>query len=333
MMWGIDYLGGARYKDLILREHPQGFAAGFFTNVDGFGSSIPASIALLETGRCPRMRHQLMWDDDHKFTENDIPELVRRATNVRRKLIDPFPNTEFRVSPCCEHRMDRNLTQRIKREIQPIIGRALYVNCPEKGAILDDCINEFHGGFKKPPTGGRIDFSFDGTSAFDSDVEAYKREYANADTFYFWTFRCNGRWYEKDPTKRPDRRGWPDSNIIDSLIALRRPRGEVSLPKNWLLKTHAEDKNTGDARANKLCFIIPPKAKSVELKASNGQVVDSLPRYGTFSDGRHRYYSRQWGYLVAEKAIRIQGNPLCEVWVEGKKHGVVNPAFRAGSFR
>ena len=38
-MYGLDHLGGAKYPDLLVREHPNGWAAGFFANT--FGNAWP----------------------------------------------------------------------------------------------------------------------------------------------------------------------------------------------------------------------------------------------------------------------------------------------------
>lgn len=80
-------------------------------------------------------------------------------------------------------------------------------------------------------------------------------------------------------------------------------------------------------------MIAPIQTKQISIKARNGQVVGTMTYYGSYTDGRRRYYANDWGYLIADKAKRIQGDKLCEVWANGKKVGVINPAFRDGEFR
>ena len=67
-------------------------------------------------------------------------------------------------------------------------------------------------------------------------------------------------------------------------------------------------------------WLAPVDAAAIELRADNGQVVDVAKKYGTFVDGRNRFYSSQWGYLTAEKAKRIQGHrfvPRVREWQAG----------------
>lgn len=333
-MWGLDYLGGCKYERVILKEHPRGWAAGFFSNT--FGNAVPTIDKLLATGRCPRVRLHLMWKDNHSFSESDIPATVKEAKRIK-PLLDKYPNVEFRISPWCEHRVSDGLILKTIGAVAEVLGsRVIYVNTPAKeGEVVrnHDIRNEYHGGDSSPRTVDRFDFSFDGNSCVDADVEMIKSRYSNAETFYFWEPRFNGRWEDNDPTPRPSRRGWPDSKLIDSVIALSRAKGATSLPRNWLYKSHSENHGNGDKRVEKPVFIVPIKVREIEIRARNGQVVGDLKYYGTFSDGRYRYYSDAWGFEIADKAARIQGDRMCEVFVNGKKQGVLNPAFRDGSYR
>lgn len=333
-MWGLDYLGGAKYERVILKEHPRGWAAGFFTNT--FGDAVRTIDKLLATGRCPRVRLHLIWKDDHRFTDRDIPTTVKEAKRIK-PLIDKYPNVEFRISPWCEHRVSDGLIVKVIGAIDAVIGgRAIYVNTPaSEGEIVrkHDIRNEYHGKQNGPRSTDHFDFSFDGYSCVDADIERVKARFSDAETFYFWEPRFNGRWESDDTTPRPQRRGWPDSSLIDSVIALSRPKGSTALPRNWLYKSHSENHGNRDRRSERPVFIVPPKVREIELRARNGQVVGEFKYYGTFTDGRHRYYGNQFGYLIADKAARIQGDRMCEVFINGRKQGVINPGFRDGSFR
>jgi hypothetical protein len=80
-------------------------------------------------------------------------------------------------------------------------------------------------------------------------------------------------------------------------------------------------------------FITPVDAKRIELVADNGQVVAVMPRTSNFTDGRPLYRLPEFGYLVAEKAIRIHGKPTLRLIADRKEIGVVNPAYREGVYR
>lgn len=336
MIYGLDYLGGAKYGNLILKEHPNGWAAGFFSYVDGFGDSLPVVDKLLATGRCPLVRIHLMWKDKHDFSEKDIPKIVSEAKRVA-KLIVKYPSVEFRVSPCCEHGQSESFMVKVFGAIAPILSRAIPVNTPlhGKGAVLKSYINEFHGADKKPRASGRHMFSFDGTACVDANITEYKESYKDTEVFFFWDARFNGRWEDVDKTPRAKRTGYPDSNLIDSIIYLHRDKGQTKIEqRNAIYKSHSENKGSKDPRAEKPVFISTSRAKEITLVASNGQTVGTFRYYGTFPGNRHRYYASEMGYQLAEKAKRIQnGNPVVNVFVNKRKIGFINPAFRDGSFR
>ena len=331
MMYGLDQLGAAKYADLVVREHPENFAFGCF--YDTFGNALSVIERVAQTGRCPLIRVQLMWDDNHNFTVDDIQTAARKAQNIQ-KLAVKYPSVKFQVSPFCEHRLRLPFLNNLAAKIKVAAPACEYVNSPIPGGdIMPEEVNEFHGVEKKPRRCKKYQFSFDGTSAEDSDVEAYKANYKDAKAFFLWSPRFNGRWEDNDKTPRPQRKGWPDSNFIDSIIYLSHPRGSCKLAANHLLKSHSENKGNGDPRAEKPVYICPVKARSIELVASNGQVVASLRYFGTYTDGRFRYYASEMGYQIAEKCKRIQGDPLTQVRINGKIFGIVNCGFRFGSFR
>lgn len=332
-MWGLDYLGGARYGDLIIREHPQDWAAGFFANT--FGNAWPVIEGLLRTGRCPRVRVHAVWQDNHQYiSKRDDPVILKEAARAT-KLQHDFPNVNVCFSPFCEHSIRGEALNALHRKLHDVLDHEItIVNSVYTGDLIDDhegALNEVHGSHRKPK--GSYNYSLDGTNGPDANIAALKATYGDAETFFLWGIRFNGNWNTGASVPRPNRKGWPDSRYIDSLIALSKDKGATKLPKNWLYKSHSENKGTGDPRAEKPVWIAPIKAGAIELRTDNGQVVDRARYYGPFADGRFRYYSGDWGYLIADKARRIQGHCLCEVWVNGKRVGVINPAFRDGSFR
>lgn len=329
MINGIDYLGLPKFSDLAIREHPAGWAAGCFAVT--FGNALPHVERLLSTGRCPVFRVQLLWSDAHAFGDGDVRQ-VRALSRQYQALKKKFPSVRMLISPFCEHNLRNpdpylDIVQQEAPDCKP-------VNVPWNGALSSKYTNEVHGTKGAPRSRTPYLYSWDGTSAVDGDAESSKETHANAQIYFWWHPSFNGRLNTNDKTPRPQRKAWPTSELIDSLIYLHRSAGEVRLPRNYLWKSHADRHNTPpEPRAYKPVLIMPPKVDRAELVADNGQVVAVSGRAQPFNDGRFRYYFSEYGYQLAEKAVRIHGKPTVSLRVNGKVVGVVNPAFRAGSFR
>lgn len=329
MIFGLDHLGLAKYADLAAREHPQGWALGCFANT--FGDSLPAVERIIASGRCPFVRVQLVWSDTHTFAAREVAQAYKEAARWE-KLARKYPAVKFELSPFCEHNL-RNPDSYLDK-IKEIAPSCTPVNTPWKGAYSKKYKNEVHGSNARALS-TPYNFSYDGSGCVDADVQAHKAKHKGADVFFFWTYQFNGRRNANDPTPRPQRKFWPTSGLIDSVIYLHRDKGDQKLESKYLWKSHSDQhENPPEPRALKPVLIAPVKAPRAELVASNGQVVAVLPYYGPFSDGRHRYYLGEWGYQVAEKARRIQGGSgVVTLRIAGESYGTLNPAFRANEFR
>lgn len=341
-MFGLDHLGLAKYGRLAAAEHPAGWAVGCFSNVSGFGDALPALKLLLDTGRCPRARVHLYWSDNagHKPDRDYLKKIENEAKRVGKFFEQYAGSVDCRVSGFCEHPLgvrDAAVVRDVVMRHMP--SHVSYVNsfwAGGGGKALPGVINEVHGA--SGSLRGRYDFSFDGTSCFDSDVEAFKKRHASAETFYFWFPQQNGN--RKMPSKkepnlpRPQRKWYPTSREIDSVIYLSTPRGtNGKAPKGFTLKSHADRQPKANPRDGKPCYIIPQANATLTLTTKSGQVVGTFTFGGPFDGGGYRYYCSDWGYLIAEKAKRISGSNVCQLRVNGRVVATVNPAFRAGSFR
>lgn len=340
MLFGIDYLGGAKYQQLILDEHPNGWAAGFFIEDDLFGSPKEVIRKLAKSGRAPVIRINLAWKDDHQFIESDFQNIVEYAKEYA-EFPKRYKNVTWYFSGATEHLLNREQAERLAKKILAVLPKTdncIYVNNPweNRGAFVYGrrIINEVHGSYAKAPRGKFI-FSYDGSSAVDDDVMLRKRVMKNSEVFFFWHPAMNGRLKVDDETPRPQRRSWPTSALIDSIIYLKNDAGSgIWIPNNWLWKSHADRHRTPpESRAYKPVLISPIKVDRFELITKNGRVVASSGPPMQFEDGRWRYYFDDFGHNIAEKAIRIQKDPVCGLRANGKVYGKVNPAFRAGSFR
>lgn len=317
MRVGLDLLGMAKYPDIAIKCFPRGWSLGVFC--EAFGDPFLAVEKLLQTGKCPHVRFQLLWSDSHSFGDKDIPrinKLGKRCEQVKQK----FPGVDIEISTFCEH----NLLNADKYHdiTQSVAPSCVIVNTPWKGKLSNKYKNEVHGTMK-PPTAGEYNYSFDGTASEDSDIELFKVRHKEADTFFLWSPEFNCRYESNDTTPRPQRKHKPSKELIESIVFLSTYKGDVFLPKKWLWKSHSENKGTGDKRANKPVLIAPIKTKEIVLKR-NGKIIHKLPYYGRYEDGRSRYYASIWGYKL---------NGICEIWANGKQVGTVNPGFREGQYR
>lgn len=326
MIFGLDFLFAPRYEKLAVRSLPLGFATGCFWKIAG--DSISFTKKVLDKG-CPHFRSAGLWEDNHNFGDGHIKELKKMARALQAIAV-VNKHATIEISGFCEHNLknpDKYLDI-VKQEAPDCIP----VNTPDKGALSRKYKNETHHSNKK--LAGKYNYSFDGVSCVDADVEKIKEIHKSADVFFFWVPQFNGRKTTKDTTPRPQRKAWPTSELIDSVIYLHNNCGKVKMPKNYLNKSHAEQHVVpAEPRAFKPVFIIPPKAARIELVAANGQVVAVSGGPQSYEDGRFRYYFSQYGYQIAEKAMRIQGHPVLKVKVANQIKGTTNPAFRQGNFR
>lgn len=332
--FGNDYLGGAKYGKAIIEAHPKGFAAGFFTNVDGFGDSLPVVSRLLDTGRCPCIRLHLCWDDNHQYA--DKFERIRKEAKRVAPLIKKYPHIAWYISGACEHLLNKaqaeKLANLVLAELPPGV---IYVNTGHAMIdVAENKINEVHlddnGALKAPK--GRYNFSYDGQPCTDFrplNCQQIKDRFANSEIFFFWDARFNGNWEWGIKVPRPQRKGWADARFITSVSFLGSDMGKCKLQKNTLGKSHSENKGTGDPRAEKPVFITPVAAKELSLFAA-GVKVATLPYYAPYLNNTRRYYAKDWGFQIAMKAMKLSGSGLCEVRANKKVIGYWNPAFRFG---
>lgn len=315
-MKGLDFLGLPKFKDVAVKSFPKGYALGAFATT--FGDAYTSVEAIVKTGRCPVVRMQLVWDDNHAYGDKYIQQ-IKTLSKKYNKLAIKYSNVKFFLSPFCEHNLknpDKYLD--IVQQNAPI---CTPVNTIWKGKLSNKYINEIHSDNQIiDDEGFGYFFSFDGKSCVDADVMKVKKLHEEADIFFYWSARFNGKENDADKTPRPQRKKWPSKEYIQSVIYLaENNKGDVELPKKWLLKTHSE-------KEDKPVIICPLKAPKLELMKDN-KIVDILYYYGTYLDGRHRYYSKKWGYQTSQKY------GICEVWGNGKKIGTLNPAFREGEYR
>lgn len=318
MIPGIDTLGAAKYKQIALQffrtiKTPVAFG-GFAVE---FGDLFPLSQQIAKIPIVPIQRIQLTWaGNSHIYTAKHLEIALKEAKRYNKLKT----HQQIQLSPFCEHQLD-NPDPWLER-VQDAAPTCTIVNNPQegKGNVSRLFMNEIHTG--PPPHLGPYNFSYDGQSACDADIEADKQRYRDAQVFFLWTWQLNCHYNAKDKTRNT----MPSVELMRGLLNLMGPRGACSLPPNVTWKSFAEQSDPkGDYRSNKPMCLYAPKVEKLTL-VKNGKVIGTLPRYSTpFKDGRWRYYLGQWGYKVAREPVELRdGNKVI---------GMVNPGFRFGDYR
>lgn len=313
MIYGLDLLAGAKYPKEVMKHLFSGWVLGIFANIFGDAFSLVERIA--KRGDCPLIRVQLVWKDDHKFGEKELQLAIKEAR--RYEKIRGYSQIE--LSPFCEHNIS-NPDPWLSR-VQDAAPSCRIINCPWKGGFSSRFKNEIHGDHKKPS--GPYNYSYDGTNCVDSNVTKDKATHASSDIFFFWHPRFNLKWSMKDATPRPQRKAIPSGDLIKSVVYLATEKGNTSLPKKWLYKSHSEKHGLSDVKGDKGLFIAPIRGSEIVLKRGK-KVVARCNYYGPFDGGGFRYYAKTWGYKLG---------PDLEVWLGNKKYGVINGGFRDGNYR
>jgi hypothetical protein len=319
MIKGLDLLAGATYTKEV-QAFAKDYAIGLFAET--FTEAYKTAEAALKKG-CKHLKINLLWSDSHSFGDKDIPKIKKLAKKYN-ELAKKYPGQNVFLSPFCEHNVskpDKYLD--ITQESAP---QCLIVNTPWKGGFSNKYINEIHGDHAKP--NGSYFYSFDGTECTNSDVSSYLKKYGDAEIFFMWSSRFNLRYREKDSTPRPQRikeakARKPTNDYISSIAYLFTDKGTYSIPKGYLIKSHAEKHDANDKKGDKLLIISPVNASKIVLKQGS-KVVATLPLYGSFDGGGWRYYWSQMAYKLGSNI---------DVYVNNKKVGTINPGFRSAPYR
>lgn len=341
MEFGWDALGAARYKNTAISEHPREFGFGAFLDVDGFGKTYDLFDKMGSLG-VPFFHPQVMWQDNHQFKPEHV-RVVEQRCRLLAPIANKYKDKPWYISPCCENELNAAQFEPFAQAVLRQIPFAIVINSPNgggKGHRSSKYKNEFHGNDSR--LRGGDGHSWDGTNIVDSDITRIKN--MNLAYSMIWNSQCNGnrRIFKpgdkrgpKDYINRKDRIFWPTPKQIDSWIYLvTHSRGATKLPNNWIFKSHGDQHTMPPSgKDQKPVWVKLPKFKAIEVKARNGQLIDKAPYFGTFEGGGHRYYHSDWGFTLSEKARRIQGDGLCEVFADGKRVGHINLAFRDGSYR
>lgn len=315
----LDTLSAAQWGKEI-RHIPLEYGIRGFAKKE-FGDFFPVAKARLESGgRWSSVN--LTWRDNHTFTKDDL-KFAKKEIQRYQPLCKQYPG-KIEVTPFTEHNL--SAPDPWLQEVQNAAPDCPIINNPYKGSLSKKFKNEVHNSHSKVPQ-GRFNFSYDGEDSTNSNVVAVLKKFKDAEVFCMWHPRLNLRYNEKDTASRPQRvkeakQRSPNKDMLLSLVYLFSDPGKISLPKKWLIKSHAERHQFVDAKGDKLLVMSPIKSSAIDLKR-DGKLIARLPYYGTF-ENVYRYYWNQYGYTAGANL---------DVFIGSKKHAVINGGFRAGGYR
>lgn len=206
MIYGLDYLGGARYPDVIRRYHPKGRAAGGFARA--FGDFFLVAKDLSDRSAAPVIRMQLVWDGSHVYGDDCLRQAIREA-----KRYDKLSGyARIQLSPFCEH--NHKNPDRFLDAVHEAAPSCEIINTPWKGAWSKRYKNETHSLAK---SSAAHNFSWDGADCLIGGYVAPPSE-----ILFLWTPACNGKRDASDTTPIAQRKAWPTRETINRLRRLER---------------------------------------------------------------------------------------------------------------
>jgi hypothetical protein len=351
MILGLDYKAIGNFEKVVLQEHPNGWAAGGFSNLNGFKPGLNAIRHLLDTGRCPMFRYDLTWSDNNHVYDKSFRRIVEARAKEIKPIVFSHPNIKHFANPVTEHKLKERDWSVFADIVEQVLGQSVeIVNVPMAGSgfVSLKYLNEYHGAEKAPRRGGRYAFSADGTSLHDLLVGKLFRNYSDAVYLLGWISQFNGNRKVGESDPRNKRIYWPTNKQIDALIYPM-----IHEDGSGVILKGCTGKSSGDQAANhkvpegkdcKPVFLAPLSAKlspqNIILKAINGQTIATSQPRKSWDDEKlrkqigWRWYFNEWGMDISEKARRIQnGNGGCIITANGRNIGVWDVAFRAGNER
>ena len=334
MILGADALGAVFYAKALLRAHTPGFCVGIFYRTFVNKSVPPKKLVrlLVESKKVSELViHLAPFDRSHTYP---IDRLQKQILTDAKEL-EAFANngTKILLSPFCEHNHSAKNISPFLDQLRAVAPSCEVVNSIWKGEEVPNTITEIHleRGTKPRPKNKQYIVSFDGFGGdgrgdfTDCDIDHFLNYYKDARQIRFWNFRCNGKFGHKDTAPVDSRKHWPSVEWLRGHYEIVKGReGAASWPYNALLKPFGDDHGEG-GKDNKLLFILPEEASSIEVLNSLGTVIDRPMRFYPNHSGTPkgaRYYSNFYACQVGDKAEQSTKSRLVSVRVRlGRKNG------------
>jgi hypothetical protein len=317
MIISFDTLAGVKFPELVAKI-PKQYGTGYFW--DEFGNAKNKIIRDAASGR-KYIRVQGIWAK-HVFGSQHETKAIEIGKQLQ-KIAAQYPSCLIEYSPYCEHKKDEAYMTTLLDKIQLHCPKVRLVNSPIAGGQWTRKYkNEVHPDSKPPGMPpGAYNFSYDGTNCVDAEVEKFKRDYANADGFFYWVpqFNLHKSMKKEDGAKRD---ALPTEDLIKSLIFIAtNSKKTVKLAAGWIGKSHSDQHATPtDPRAGRVVLVGPKGKKFRKVTLGDMNLVDG----GLTEDKRNTWRSGKWGYKMSR--------PL-KVVADGITVGTIDPGFRENEYR
>lgn len=358
--YGVDALGMAKYKKVMVDEYRDCLALGSFQQVDGFGSSIPVAIIMLTDYKIPAYRMNAQWQDNHDYRDRQA-EALKRAKVYMEKIVLPFPKTKHYFSPYTEYRglskdflidtykkLREVLTPNVTIVFNPESTSHAYLT--EEMGYKNVAVELHHKHYKK--VSKRMIYSDDGHDYTDTDINKRKLQTKDAEIHFVWGARNNGRASMKpeDFVPRPERKKWVTAKEMRAQIFIAQfPRGPVRWDDSFgVWKAYAEFETNPTAveaaREGKPVLLLKKskfrnKPTNVELR-KKGKLIEviKIDPINPYNEDEKSWVFRSalWGFEIAQKSVEMTevDSHTLNLWINGKPSGLrINAAYRTSSFR
>lgn len=247
------------------------------------------------------------FDSAVRNKKKDILTFVSQATKVYEELSAKYPDTRFLISPALEHNLSQKAWRVLADTVLEVWPTVRLVNSPldtSRGERYRGAWLEGHG----PYSSTEVEInSLDGVDATDIAIGSWLKRFNKIKVLYVWSrsYNCRNQGPFEDPRKRDSCPTRATSELLAHItdyrgVAPRHPPpgtcttiSPFKSPSIW--KPLAEDKGTGDPRANLPVLIFPGTKTKVEVLGVDGSSKGYLGYYGPYQASNNRYYSGQIG--------------------------------------
>lgn len=208
---GIDTLGLPKYVDIVKENLPYGWWYSSFAET--FGDGIKAIDEVNSTGKPKGFRIHLIWNKNHDYGLNDITKIIKLSKKIEL-IAKKYPNIKCEISPFCEHNLKE--TDSYLNLVERYAPSCTAVNTIWKGEFSNKYKNEIHGSGASIPS-GRFNWSSDGEDSF---IKTDRTQFHQAEVFWLWTPKLNGKNTTDDTTELANRKEWISRKEFLALIDL-----------------------------------------------------------------------------------------------------------------
>lgn len=309
---------------------------------------------------CVRNRNCGRYEPLYGFTLSSLEAaILRKDPKILNPLKDRVsiykqvalrnPNTQILISPILEHNLKNPAWRVLADAVKDVWPTVQLVNSPMRGVSAENYRGSWLEKHGSPAERNGKTYSLDGSEASDINIGAWVRDTKGAVISFTWTRSYNLRTQGTTWVDPRARTAAPTRRILEEMIHITDAAPTKPTPtfrctfkpfdSTFIWKPLAEDKGTGDVRANYPVLIAKPSANPARLVDYKGRQVATLGYYGKYTDGRNRYYSKYrggsslGGYQIEQKAKNQSGSSYTYFKVGNTCYGPILTGRRQGDYR